>query len=186
MRQTLLLILAMPVLLAFLLTNSQPANADISGLVPCRDSAAFNKRLTNTTQKLQNRLKKYEAGTLPAQALQQQIEKTQKRFDRYSNLLCGSDGLPHLITDGRWTHAGDFTIPGLLFLYVAGLIGWSGRNYLQSVSALENSTEKEIIIDVPLALQSITKSLVWPLAAVQELTTGKLTNSEKEVTISPR
>jgi len=31
--------------------------------------------------------------------------------------------------DCRWSrasHLGDFTIPGLVFLYIAGFIGWSG------------------------------------------------------------
>ncbi len=36
----------------------------------------------------------------------QQIEQTKARFDKYSksDLLCGTDGLPHLIADGRWSH----------------------------------------------------------------------------------
>jgi len=27
-------------------------------------------------------------------------------------LLCGTDGYPHLIVDGRWSHAGEFVSPG--------------------------------------------------------------------------
>jgi hypothetical protein len=30
----------------------------------------------------------------------------------YSQASCGEDGLPHLIVDGRWSHAGDLSIPG--------------------------------------------------------------------------
>nr|AIU44655.1 photosystem I subunit III [Cyanophora paradoxa] len=171
-----------------LTTDIHPVRADVAGLIPCSQSDAFERRLKNTTQRLENRLKKYEPGSAPAEALQKQIDKTQQRFDKYRNsgLLCGADGLPHLIADGRWSHAGEFTIPGLLFLYIAGFIGWSGRSYLQTVATSDNSTEKEIIIDVPLALQSVSKGFVWPLAALQELGSGKLTARDEEITISPR
>ena len=52
---------------------------------------------------------KYEVGTPPALALEKQIEKTKTRFAQYGDagLLCGTDGLPHLITDGRWSHSGE-------------------------------------------------------------------------------
>ena len=54
-------------------------------------------------KKLEQRKSTYEAGTPPALALQQQIERTEARFDKYSRseLLCGTDGLPHLIADGQ-------------------------------------------------------------------------------------
>lgn len=186
MKKSFLLMFCVPALM--LTTNVFPAKADVAGLVPCSESDAFERRLRNTTQRLENRLKKYEPGTAPAEALQKQIEKTQKRFDRYRNssLLCGADGLPHLIADGRFSHAGEFTIPGLLFLYIAGLIGWSGRSYLQAISQSDNSAEKEIVIDVPLYLQAISKGFVWPLAALQELSSGKLTARDEEITVSPR
>ena len=32
------------------------------------------------------------------------------RFEMYSQASCGEDGLPHLIVDGRGSHAGDFVI----------------------------------------------------------------------------
>nr|YP_009504654.1 photosystem I subunit III [Cyanophora biloba]AWW13813.1 photosystem I subunit III [Cyanophora biloba] len=186
MKKLFLLMFCLPALI--LTTDIRPVQADVAGLVPCSQSDAFERRLGNTTQRLENRLKKYEPGSAPAEAIQKQIDKTKQRFDKYKNagLLCGADGLPHLITDGRWSHAGEFTIPGLLFLYIAGLIGWSGRSYLQAASASDNSTEKEIIIDVPLYLQSISKGFIWPLAALQELSSGKLTARADEITVSPR
>jgi membrane protein DedA with SNARE-associated domain len=55
----------------------------------------------------------------------QQVDRT-KRFDKYSRseLLCGTDGLPHLIADGRWSHAAEFILPGLvLSILLAGLVG---------------------------------------------------------------
>nr|YP_009397134.1 photosystem I reaction center subunit III [Thuretia quercifolia]ARW66320.1 photosystem I reaction center subunit III [Thuretia quercifolia] len=162
--------------------------ADVSGLVPCKDSIKFNKRLKRTVSKLEVRLSKYQPNTPPYLALQKQIQKTQARFDKYakSGILCGSDGLPHLIADGRWNHAGEFMIPGLLFIYITGWIGWVGRGYLQAISNTNKPTEKEIILDVPLAFKFSLSGFVWPLAALQEFTSGKLLASNDDITVSPR
>nr|YP_010336506.1 photosystem I subunit III [Rhodospora sordida]UNJ14912.1 photosystem I subunit III [Rhodospora sordida] len=164
------------------------ANATLSLLTPCKDSVAFTKRLNSSVKKLEGRLSKYEAGTPPALALTQQIDKTKQRFNKYSEagLLCGTDGLPHLIADGRWSHAKEFTLPGLLFLYITGWIGWVGRGYLQAITKSKKPAEKEIIIDVPLALKYMLSGFLWPLAAWQELSTGKLLASDDEITVSPR
>ena len=168
--------------------DSNPSHADVAGLVPCKESAAFNKRLKNSLKRLEVRLAKYEPGTPPALAINSQIQKTQKRFDNYSKagILCGSEGLPHLIADGRWNHAGDFMLPGLLFIYITGWIGWVGRGYLQAVSKLNKPMEKEIIIDIPLALKFSLSGFTWPLAALQEFNSGKLLASNDDITVSPR
>lgn len=162
--------------------------AEIANLTPCKDSAAFAKRLTNTTKKLESRLSNYDPSTPPALALKEQINKTQKRFNKYSQsgILCGQDGLPHLIADGRWNHAGEFMFPGLLFIYITGWIGWVGRGYLQAISTSSKPTEKEIIIDVPLAIKFSVSGFTWPLAAIQEFTSGKLIADSNDITISPR
>jgi photosystem I subunit 3 len=69
-------------------------------------------------------------------------------------LLCGTDGLPHLIADGRWTHAAEFILPGFGFIYIsAGLVGLDGNTYAQLVQQ-KNPAESEIIINVPLALKN--------------------------------
>ena len=96
----------------------------------------------------------------PALSLQQQLDRTQARFEKYkrSDLLCGTDGLPHLIADGRWSHASEFIFPGFGFLYISGWIGWVGRKYLRIISTVKNPSEREIIIDVPLALKIMTVS----------------------------
>jgi photosystem I subunit 3 len=58
----------------------------------------------------------YAEGSAPALALQATIEKTEKRFAKYGSegLLCGTDGLPHLIADPglalRYGHAGDILV----------------------------------------------------------------------------
>jgi photosystem I subunit 3 len=177
-------------LLALFLTLSTPsiAYADIGGLTKCSNSPAFNKRLKASVKKLEQRQAKYEEGSAPALALKQQIQRTEARFDKYSRsaLLCGTDGLPHLIADGRWSHASEFILPGFGFIYTTGWIGWVGRKYLRAVSKSSNPAENEIIINVPLALKIMTSGYIWPISAWQELISGELVASDDEVTVSPR
>jgi len=172
-------------LLAFAPT---PAFAEIGGLTKCSESPAFNKRLKTSVKKLEQRLSNYEADSPPALALQQQIERTQARFDKYgrSDLLCGNDGLPHLVADGRWSHAAEFILPGFGFIYISGWIGWVGRKYLRAVSTTKNPAENEIIINVPLALKIMTTGFMWPISAWQELISGDLIAPKEEITVSPR
>jgi len=174
----------------FILITLTPkqASADIGGLTKCSESVAFDKRLKTSVKKLEQRISKYEKGTPPALALEQQIERTKARFDKYSRseLLCGSDGLPRLIADGRWSHAAEFILPGFGFIYISGWIGWVGRKYVRAVSTTKNPTENEIIINVPLALKIMTTGYIWPISAWQELISGDLIASEENITVSPR
>ena len=164
------------------------AYADIGGLTKCSESPAFAKRLKASVKKLEQRMNTYEIGTPPALALKQQIDRTQARFDKYSRseLLCGTDGLPHLIADGRWSHAAEFMLPGFGFLYISGWIGWVGRKYLRAISITKNPTESEIIINVPLALKIMTTGYIWPISAWQEFISHDLVAPTDEVTVSPR
>ena len=174
---------------AFLITLTPTiASADIGGLTKCSESPAFEKRLKASVKKLEQRVSKYEAGTPPALALEQQVERTKARFDKYSRseLLCGTDGLPHLIADGRWSHAAEFILPGFGFIYISGWIGWVGRKYVRAVSTTKNPTESEIIINVPLALKIMTTGYIWPISAWQELISGDLVALKEDVTVSPR
>ena len=164
------------------------ATADVSGLTPCKDSAVFKRRLTTSVSKLSSRLEKYEPGTPSYLALEQQIAKTEARFEKYGKqgLLCGTDGLPHLIADGRASHAGEFILPGIMFLYITGWIGWAGRSYLQFSKASAKPNENEIIINVPVAISMMSSGFLWPLAAWKELVTGQLIVPGDEVTVSQR
>lgn len=168
------------------------AKADIAGLTPCSESKAYAKRLKNEVKGLNKRLKLYEADSAPALALKATIERTEKRFANYAKagLLCGNDGLPHLISDPglalKYGHAGEVFIPTIGFLYVAGYIGHVGRGYIQAVKSEAKPTDKEIIIDVPLALKLAFQGAGWPIAAVQELRAGTLTEKEENITVSPR
>ena len=185
MKRVNLLIVLFSVLMA--LTPTQ-AFAEIGGLTKCSESPAFTKRLNASVKKLEQRASQYEADSPPALALKQQIDRTQARFDKYSRseLLCGVDGLPHLIADGRWSHAAEFIIPGFGFIYISGWIGWVGRKYLRAVSTSANPSESEIIINVPLALKIMTTGYIWPISAWQELISNDLVALKDEITVSPR
>ncbi|MEL6605424.1 MAG: Photosystem I reaction center subunit III, partial [Cyanobacteria bacterium J06614_10] len=105
---------ALALVLCLSLGFAAPASAgiagdNVAGLTPCNESAAFQKR-----------------------AAAQTTESGKARYEFYANtsLLCGPEGLPHLVVDGDLSHAGEFLIPGALFLLIAGWIGWAGRSYI--------------------------------------------------------
>jgi photosystem I subunit III len=162
------LVLAFALSLTLWANFAPTAQADLSNLTPCGESAAFQakaKNFRNTTDDPQS---------------------GQKRAQSYAKALCGPEGYPHLVVDGRLSHAGDFIIPGVLFLYIAGWIGWVGRSYLIAIREEKDTEMREIIIDVPLAISKMLFGFVWPLQALQELSSGKLTVKDSEITVSPR
>ncbi len=161
MRRLFALILA----LGLWLSVAPAASADVVGLVPCGESPAYTERAANAA-----------------------TPQAKQRFDFYarSGALCGPEGLPHLVVDGRLSHAGDFLIPSILFLYIAGWIGWVGRAYLQAAQKSSSPEEKEIIIDVPAAVKFAFSGFAWPLAALKEFATGELVAKDEEITVSPR
>lgn len=165
MRRVFALILAI-----FLWFNfASPAKALGADLVPCSESPAFLER----AQVARNTTKDPESGI--------------KRFERYAQASCGPEGLPHLIVDGRLDRAGDFLIPSILFLYIAGWIGWVGRSYIQANKKEGGDVEwGEVKIDVSKALPLMLSGFTWPLSALKELLSGELTAKEEEIPISPR
>ena len=174
---------------SFAAPSAAYADQSFNILTPCATSSAFQDRLKTEVDGYQARLANFSAGSSAAEYLNGKITATEARFAKYaeSNLLCGEDGLPHLITDGRWSHASEFLIPGLIFLYIAGWIGWVGRAYIIAIRK-DSATafQKEIILDVPLAIKYMLTGFAWPLAALKELSTGELVAPEHKVTVSPR
>jgi photosystem I subunit 3 len=162
--QKILVRLLVPVIILMIWVGVvSPAFADNSLLVPCSQSAAFQERKSNAPDSYY----------------------FNKPFDVYgSELVCGEDGLPHLDLGAKQPI--DVLIPYGIFFYVAGFIGWSGRAYLQAANKTKNPEEHEIFIDIPLAISSFTKGLLWPILAIQELATGQLTAKEGEIPVSPR
>ena len=176
--------------LSVILFNSNPelAHAEFNNLTPCKDSPAFKKRLNAEVKKLENRLKFYTPESKEAKFLISEVEHTKSRFERYGNssLLCGKEGLPRIIATGQWDHANEFVIPGILFLYITGWIGWVGRKYVQYAATTDNAFESEIIINVPVALAIMTSGYLWPVEAWKQFTSGDLLASDDDVTVSPR
>ena len=80
MKRSNLITLLFLVLLAF---TPDQVSADIGGLTKCSDSPAFTKRLNSSVKKLEQRMSTYEVDSPPALALQQQIDRTKARFDKY-------------------------------------------------------------------------------------------------------
>jgi photosystem I subunit 3 len=187
MRQLLALILGIFLWLA--IAPAASAEFQFSTLTPCGESPAFQERLQAEVDAYTARLAKFAPGSAPYKYLESKITATEERFNKYANssLLCGEDGLPHLISDGRWDHAGEFIIPSLLFLYIAGWIGWVGRDYLRAIRKdADTAPEKEIIIDTGLAIKFMLSGFLWPLAAFKEFSSGDLLAADSEVSVSPR
>jgi photosystem I subunit 3 len=148
-------------------------------LIKCSQSTAFNKRLITSVKKLETRLAKYELNSTSYFAVKEQIRQTQERSEKYKNssLLCGADdGLPHLIVGNDTTHHSEILLPSILFIYIFGWIGWAGRTYLQEFKNSKEAFEKEIIIDINIALNSMVNSSIWPWKALEEFYNDTLFN----------
>jgi photosystem I subunit 3 len=176
--------------MAFLLfeaTVIPAAFASNDNLVICKDSPLFKKRLITATKKLENRKKLYAEKSQQYITLTHEIERIEAKFKNYekNNLLCGKEGLPRIVVSGQWG-LNAVIIPGLLFIYITGWIGWVGRKYISFASATENAVENEIIINVPAALSIMANGFAWPYQAFNELKLGKLVALDDEITISPR
>lgn len=139
------------------------ALAENTTLVPCYKSPAFVERVKNAPDSYY----------------------TTKPLKAYSQLLCGEDGLPRIALD-RLSLTIDVLIPIAIFIYTAGLIGWSGRSYLQAIKKQGMAEEKEIFIDIPLFISCVLMSLLWFVLAFKELMTGELTAKDEEIPISVR
>jgi len=154
------------------MSGTPPAMADISGLTKCSESPAFQKRETKEIKALEKQLSKTPEGTPGYLELSNRIERTKKRFDSYSktSLLCGPDGLPHLIVGPEFRgHEGEFAIPALGFLYINGWIGWAGRKYIRgNRNEASKPTEGEIILDVPRMTKAMLGGAAWPFEAWKE------------------
>ncbi len=149
--------------IALLLSLLSPAPVHSSNLVPCKDSQAFLERQASAPDSYY-------------------FNQPYKAYSEY--LMCGDDGLPHLPLS--LDRAVDIAIPFGLFLYIAGLIGWSSRAYLQASGKSKKPEENEIFINFPMAIQSLIKGLIWPALFFVELTSGQLAAKDREIYVSPR
>eukprot|EP00468_Gymnochlora_sp_CCMP2014_P009203 CAMPEP_0167745172 /NCGR_PEP_ID=MMETSP0110_2-20121227/3004_1 /TAXON_ID=629695 /ORGANISM="Gymnochlora sp., Strain CCMP2014" /LENGTH=252 /DNA_ID=CAMNT_0007629785 /DNA_START=30 /DNA_END=788 /DNA_ORIENTATION=- len=171
-------------------TAAPPAMADVSGLTKCSENAAFKRRETKEVKSLEKQLSKTKKDSPGALELQNRIDRTKRRFAAYSktSLLCGSDGLPHLIVGPEFVgHEGEFAIPGLGFLYITGWIGWAGRTYLRgNRNTNSKPTEGEIILDVPAMSKAILAGGAWPFELTKEIQKGDFAQKVEDVTVAPK
>lgn len=154
----------LPLILAIVLWFAAPSNASADDfLVKCGESPAYQERVASYPDNYY-------------------FNEPDRAYSEY--LPCGPDGLPHLVINFK--NSVDIAIAFSLFFYITGFIGWSGRSYLRAISENKSQAQLEIFIDVPKAIQSLSKGLLWPLLAVKELLSGELTASKDEISVSPR
>jgi photosystem I subunit III len=160
----------------------------LGSAAPCKDVPAFQEKKTAALAAVDEQIAKATIAVVPtftiipgitgSQSLKQEWQSkkasVQDKFARYEKpgVLCGvDDGNPRLIADGRLDHLGDFIIPSILFLYVAGALGWAGRDYLIKANRDANL---EIMIDTPKAIQSLVVGLLWPAQAIPAILSGSI------------
>jgi photosystem I subunit 3 len=158
MKKILALILTITILFA-----AAPAASANSTLVKCKDSPAFLERIASHPDNYY-------------------FNQPDRAYSEY--LFCGEDGLPHLVIS--FSNTVDIAIAFSIFFYIAGLIGWSGRSYLQVINQQKSPEQSEIFINLSVAIQSLIKGLLWPILAIKELLTGELTANNNEIPVSPR
>jgi len=144
----------------------------------CSKSKKFNKRYKDQNYKYDQKLKKLAKGSPGAQRYAFMKERMKNEQDAYGNRLCGkNDGRPRVISTGEINERGSVVVPALMFLYIAGWIGWSGRSYL----ARTRNIKAEINLDVPLALTCMASAFAFPVAAWQEIVNGTLVAADKDI-----
>lgn len=142
----------------------------------CKDNKKYKKRSKDMLFKLTKRQGKYPKGSVVYNRYEVQVVDTKKRIEAYGGRYCDKkDGLPRVIASGENVRGG-IVIPSLMFLYTAGWIGWAGRSYLLRTQ----DKEKEINIDVPLALTCMASGFSWPVQAWQAIVNGEMAAKDKD------
>ena len=167
-----------------------------AGFAPIADAAkgpALNKDRPSTEFSTSALTPCAENPRFQARASEAKTAKEIAKFNRYSKASCGDDGLPHLLIGPpiepfgallNRKHEGDLLIPGVMFIYIAGIIGWSGREYLRYSKTQKNPAEFEIIIDTQIAWECIKKGAAWPLHANREGKNGDLREKDDNVSLN--
>ncbi|WP_218080054.1 hypothetical protein [Anthocerotibacter panamensis] len=144
----------------------------LGNTIPCSESQAFKDLKDARINGLKEKIAATDPATQYAKDLTASMELWEYRYANYEkNASCDKDsGQPHLIVDGRLSHAGDFIIPSILFLWLAGALGWAGRDYLLKT---QNAMD-EILIDFSKAVPSLVLGLAWPLFAIPQILSGAI------------
>jgi len=173
------------ILSAFLLIGFAPlANAAGEVLNKDRNSTDFTASALTTCSENARFKERASAASTP---------KDIARFERYGQASCGDDGLPHLIIAPTFEpfgallnrhHEGEILIPAHIFIYIAGIIGWSGREYLRASKGTKNPAENEIIIDFALARKCLVKGAAWPVEANKQGRSGDLREADENISLN--
>jgi hypothetical protein len=143
----------------------------------CQDNKKFHKKFKDQVYKITQRQKYFPKGGLVWNRWQANADSLKKEEAAYGGRLCGKkDGLPRTIVTGEAVR-GSIVIPGLMFLYSAGWIGWTGREYLQRT----DDKMKEINIDVPLAITCMFSGFAWPVNAWQDIVNGEFVAKDTDI-----
>lgn len=146
----------------------------------CKNNKKFAKRMKDEIYKFQQRQKKFTKGGAVWNGLQADIQQAKRRQEAYGERLCGfADGLPRVMTPGFGQRGGVWA-PFFMFIYSAGWIGWTGREYLLRTK----SVEKEIQLDLPLVAACSFSGFAWPVAAWKEITEGDFIAPDSEIPVS--
>lgn len=165
-----------------LLTVSVQAE-DLGYTKTCSEVQAFTdlrtEKLKGFDDKIAEVQTKFPEATATREAYIQQLQSdkalAERRLNRTALANCDiASGRPHLIVDGRWSNAGDFLIPSLLWIYLTGALAWAGRDYLMKT----RNPMDEILIDLPKALQSLGAGLIWFVPAFQEILSGAIRDNK--------
>lgn len=168
-------------LLAQCLLFTNILSTSASNLIYCRNSEVLLKRESNSVKKIEKKLEQYPENSKIQQRLQFEILRTRQKFDSLvkSNTLCGQDGVPRIVFNKKTAY--NFAILTLLFIYIAGWIGWVGRKYLKYSSISENKFEKEILIDFPVFFSIMSSGYLWPIETWQEFMNNEFLTEEKNM-----
>merc|ERR1712046_414371 len=117
----------------------------------------------------------YPVGSVVWNRIEASKQKVIRRADAYGMRWCGREGRPRVLVQAGYK--GSVTVPAMMFLYTAGWIGWAGRSYLLATQ----DAEKEINIDVPLALTCMASGFACPVKAWQEIANGEMVVPDGEL-----
>ena len=158
-----------------------------SFLKTCKDVEAYNNLKDINIRELNELFDSVSLNSSTYRKIQKIIKRTELRFEKYNNLTCDyNDGLPHIALESV---AQQIIVPGLVFIYISGWIGWVGRKYVQYTNSIPDPNDHvfaEIIIDVPKALRIMFEGYKWPFDLAIELKTNKFFVSNEEIRQSPR
>lgn len=137
---------------------------------PCGENKKFKKKNKDRIQSAEKRMSKIAPGTVVHTWWKERVERFQRMETNWANRWCDKQtGLPIVLTTFT-NERGAIWVPSAIFLYTAGWIGWAGRSYLQRTQ----DAQKEIFIDVPLAVMCMASGFSWPVTAWQEIVDGKM------------